>query len=360
MSSPDSNTIPNTTNNNQNKENGENGVNKIDTTVKSLKDKWDQLDFTKQPSLVNIIIQFFLGIIVTFLIYLIAKIAVQADKLVIDEDKDVGRKRVINITNGYIESAQPIKINTVLDFAENYLAIKPSMNVKGGSQFTYQFWLFIDDPTVIGDKTLFIKGDYNQYRYKVTENKYNIKIKTMEPYNTREILGQISKAPMLTFKSGGDPDSIEFNMKFNTLHNINETFEVTNIKSDNNIYRNNLLSIFAKQWFMVTIIFQDNMQINDFENGIVVRFYINDILYKQQVYNSALKLNDGDLILFPDVIPGCKMSAINYYNYAINEALIVDFYKKGPILTPSSTIGGAKKSMVSYISDMNKLDIYNA
>lgn len=326
----------------------------------SLKDKWDSWDLTKKPSMINNIIQFVIGLVITFLIYIIATIVVKADKLVIDEQKDIGKKKVVNITNGYVESAQPIKINTVLDFAENYLPLRPSMNIRGGSQFTYQFWLFVDDTQAVANKTLFIKGDFNRYRYKITENKYNIKTRTMEPYNTRETISQITKCPMLSFKGGADPDTIEFNMEFNTLHNISELFQVTNIKSDNNIYRNNLMSIFAKQWFMVTIIFQDNMQINDFENGIIVRFYINDILYKQQVYNSALKTNDGDFTIFPDVIPGCKISSFDYYNYAIDESLIEGHYKNGPSLKPSTTIGGIKKSMISYISDRNKLDIYNA
>ena len=312
------------------------------------------------PSLVNKIVQVIIGFIFVFIIYILATLTVKADKLVIDNEKDLTLKRHVDIVNGYIDSNNRIDINTSIPFATNYLPIKPSMNIKGGSQFTYQLWLFVDNTESAAGKTIFIKGDPAFYNYKITENKYNIEKKTMENYYTRQTVGQISKCPMLAFRSGGDPSNIEFHMEFNTLHNMNETFDIVNIKSDNSVYRNNLLSIFAKQWFLVTIIFQDNMPINDFENGIIVRFYLNDILYQQQTYKSTLKQNEGDLVLFPDSnISGCKLTSMRYYNHAVSDASIQSAYKNGPVIKPSTTFGSVKNN-ISYVSDKNKLDVFNA
>lgn len=325
----------------------------------NIKSKIKLPDLTIAPTLVNKIIQVIVGFVVVFIIYLLATLAVKADKLVIDSEKDLSKKKQIDIVDGYIDSSNRIDINTSIPFASNYLPIKSSMNIKGGAQFTYQFWLFVDDPITVAGKTIFIKGDPALYNYKIIENKYNIKTKQMENNYTRNKTGQISKCPFLAFKTGGDPGTIEFHMEFNTLHNISEIFDVVNIKSDNSVYRNNLLSVFSKQWFLITMIFQDNMPINDFENGIIIRFYLNDIMYQQQTYKSALKQNDGDLVLFPDSnISGCKITSMKYFNHAISDESIEKSYKMGPVTTPSTTFGSVVKQ-VSYLSDKNKLDMFN-
>lgn len=322
-------------------------------------DKLKAIDLTKPPSIAIKAIQVVIGIIIVYIIYLLSTIAIKADKLAIDMEKDLSRKRKINVINGYIDSNNKIIINTIIQFANNYLPITPSMNIKGGAQFTYQLWLFIEDPNVIGDKMIFIKGDPKLYTYKVQEQKYNISTKTMEPSYTRKAVSQIAKCPMLSFKGGGDPGTVEFNLKFNTLHNLDESFDIVNIKSEKTIYRNNIMSIFSKQWFMVTIVFQDNMPINDFETGIVVKFYLNDVMYQQKVYNSALKQNDSELILFPEVIQGCKMTDFSYYNYAIGDDEVINTYKKGPTLTASTSFGSVSNS-ISQMSDYNRMDIWNA
>ncbi len=322
-------------------------------------DKLKAIDLTKPPSLAIKAIQIVIGIIVVYVIYLLCTIAVKADKLAIDLEKDISKKRKTDVINGYIDSNNSIAVNTIIQFATNYLPITPSMNVKGGAQFSYKLWLYIEDASAIGDKMIFIKGDPKMYTYKIQEQKYNISTKSMEPLYTRKAISQIAKCPLLSFKSGGDSGSVEFNLKFNTLHNLDETFTVENIKSEKSIYRNNLISIFSKQWFMITIVFQDNMPINDFESGIIVKFYLNDVMYTQKVYNSALKQNDSDLVLFPELIQGCKMTDFSYYNYAIGDEEVNNSYKKGPTLTASTTFGSVNNS-VSQMSDNNRMDIWNA
>lgn len=322
-------------------------------------DKLKSIDLTKQPSLTIKAIQLVAGLIIVYIIYLLSTIVVKSDKLAIDLEKDMSKKRITNVIDGYIDSSNSININTVISFAKNYLPISPSMNIKGGAQFTYQFWLYIEDINATADKVIFVKGDPSLYKYKIQEHKYNISTKMMEPSYTREVVGVVAKCPMLSFKKGGDAGTTEFSLQFNTLHNLNETFEITNIRSDNPLFRNNLMSIFSKQWFMITIVFQDNMPINDFESGVIVKFYLNDVLYQQQVYNTALKQNEGDLVLFPSVISGCKMSKMNYYNYAIGDEEVHKEYKAGPILTPSKTFGAISNNIL-YMSDNNRMDIWNA
>lgn len=316
------------------------------------------IDLTKPPSTTNKAIQFVLGLVAVYIIYLLATTAMKADKLIIDAEKDMSLKKTTYVTNGFVDSSSSIRISTVVPFAPNYLPITPSMNIKGGSQFTYQFWLYVDDTSNIGDKVIFMKGDTNKYSYTLQENKYDVSTKQMVPYNKRFVTDRVAKCPLLAFNTGGK--GIEFKLQFNTLNNMNETFYITNMQSESSIYRNNLLSVFAKQWFLVTIVFQDNMPINDFETGLLVKFYLNDVMYQQKGYNTTLKQNDGDLVLFPDQdLAGCKVSTFTYYNYAVSDKDVKQISDKGPVLTPSTTNGAISKNVL-YVSDANRLDLWNA
>ena len=135
---------------------------------------------------------------------------------------------------------------------------------------------------------------------------------------------------------------------------------MTTLTNDNDMYRKNLLSLFSQKWFLVTIVFEDNIPINDFENGLSVKFYINDQLYASATYPDMLKQNDGDFYLFPDgALNKIMISNLYYLNYAIGPKEISSYYMKGPSPKSVSTVSSSFV-MPMILNDRNRLDIYNA
>jgi hypothetical protein len=114
---------------------------------------------------------------------------------------------------------------------------------------------------------------------------------------------------------------------------------------------------------MYTFVFEDNVQINDFENGIQIKFFLNDTLYQIETVKSALKQNFGDLFVLPDStgvgIKSARMSDLSYYNYALNPNQISQRFNKGPssnifTKTKTDTFGTPL-----YMSASNKIDQTN-
>ena len=133
---------------------------------------------------------------------------------------------------------------------------------------------------------------------------------------------------------------------------------ITRIESDDSVFMQNLLSILETNWIMLTFTFEDNIPLNDFENGIRVCMYVNDLLYSTQMFDGALKLSSGNLYFFPDRAPdGVKLSTVRYFNYAIGIDEVKKIYSKQPNTRPASISKQIYKSM--NISDGNILDYYN-
>ena len=306
-------------------------------------------DFTSKSPTVFIIVQILLGILIGYLIYLLALIAIRADRLVIDQKYDLNGKRSVPIVDGYAEtsSLHGKFFNTQQTFMQNYLPIKPSVNLKGGAQFTYSLWLHVDNPDEAKNKCIFLKGDASKYDFKVTDKVVGY------PKENRE---RIVYCPMLCF--GDQP--MEFVVSFNTFNKMNEELKVTRVSNDNPNMRQNLMSLFTGKWVMITIVFEDNIPINDFENGVIVKFYVNDTLYQVGKYSGGLKQNNGDLYLFPNdyPVPNCKVSNLIYYNYALTPIEIKNIADRGPSkkLANPPTFSFVSSSS---LSDYNRLDIYN-
>lgn len=300
---------------------------------------------------VSIVIQVAIGIIVTYLIYLVALHIMNVDKLVIDEKFDLAKKKAVVVVDGFVDaSSRNIRFNTTMPVSNNYLPIRPSVNIKGGAQFTYSFWMFKDANADCANKILFIKGEDKRYNFTIKDN-MNTKVPLIEKVNEHMVY-----CPMVKFGA----DASNFEIKFNTLSRFDEVMKIEKLQSTDSAYRNNLISTLENTWSLVTISFEDNIPISEFENGILVKFYINDILYKVGRFSSALKQNQGDLILFPNTTPisNVKISNFKYYNYVLSEKDIQALVMQG-----ASTMTSASASTVSnkppVLSDYNKLDMYN-
>lgn len=302
-------------------------------------------------NLVGIVVQMFLGLIILYVIYLLALLAIKADELYIDDKFNINKKGKVLILDGYADSSQFSMeqgfINTSAMQMTNYVPINPSVNLRGGAQFTYTMWLYLGTTSEdTANKCIFLKGDKERYPYTIKNNKTG---------QMKEVNDRISFCPMLAT----GPNLMDFDMHFNTLTKIKESFEIRRLESSNSSLRHNLLSLFSDKWVMLTFTFEDNIPINDFENGIVVKFWVNDTLYQTGYFNGALKQNNGNLYLFPDgAIPTCRLCNFAYFNYCATLNEMQELYIKGPTNKPAVPI---TKSFISpsFISDYNRLDIYN-
>lgn len=303
---------------------------------------------------VSIIVQVLLGLVASYIIYLVALYIMNVDKLFIDEKYDLAKKKQVRVIDGFIDaSSRNVRFNTVMSVANNYLPIRPSVNIKGGAQFTYSFWLFKDANAEVSNKILFMKGDDKKYNFNIKDN-FNTKNPILEKYNEHMVF-----CPMLKF--GSVPGTYE--IKFNTLAKYDEVMLIEKVTSADTAYRNNLMATLENTWHLITISFEDNIPINDFESGIMVKFYVNDILYKVGRFPSALKQNQGDLFLFPNgdtPMSNVKVSNFNYFNYVLSEEEIRRLVVSGASMSASSAYASPVASKPPVLSDYNKLDIYNA
>ncbi len=298
------------------------------------------------------IAQILIGLVIVYLIYIITMVIMKTDKLSIDEKFDVSKKRATILVDGYVDASSVKKkiFPTQIPQHPDYKVIQPSVNLRGGAQFSYSFWMYVGAPDQVLRKCIFLKGDSRLYDYNITEHSTNVK---------RAVRDRVAYCPMMSF--GNNP--MEFTLKFNTLNKMDEILEVRRLPSDSVASRQNLLSLFSKKWVMITIVFEDNVPINEFENGLLVKFYVNDILYQSGRYNSAIKQNNGDFVLFPDDTPleDCKIGNLTYHNYAMGD---IEIRAKANVGPPKklSTVNLSMSPFISpsMISDYNRLDIYNA
>lgn len=291
-------------------------------------------------SRLSMLLQVLMGLLVVLGIYVIALKAMNADKMYIDEKLDQSRPRQVLIVDGMVDAsfAKKAKYNTVIPFAPYYVPIKPSVNRKGGAQFTYSFWIYVGSPSSVVDRTIFIKGDPAEYTMERT-GKDASWLKSNTTSNVVRTRARAVYCPMVSF--GAKP--MEFSIWFNRLDDVHTRMDVVRVVSDQSTMRQNLMSMFSGQWVCVTIVFEDNIPITDFENGIQVRFFVNDVLYQTSRFSGALKQNHGDLVLFPDdqVLEQVKISDLEYYNYAVPLEIIQKKVAKGPTLTSSRSVPGA-------------------
>lgn len=327
----------------------------VTNTVDNIKSTVTNIDWKKKPNgVAEIALQVFIGLIFVYVIYFGSILVMNVDKLVINEKYEIAKKRRVPVIDGYIDaSAQVVSFNTMIPLANNYLPIRPSVNIKGGAQFTYNFWMYADPSANVAHKVLFLKGDKEKYTFTITDN---FAKKPSPIVRTKE---HMVFCPQVKF--GADMQTFE--ILFNTFNKHDEKMIINTIRSEDSVSRNNLLSTLYSTWFMITITFEDNIPINDFENGIQVKFYVNDALYKIQKFPSALKQNQGDLHLFPNesskAITNVKISNFNYYNYIISEKEIKDLLYAGANTKPSTAYIPSVSTKPPVLSDYNKLDIYN-
>lgn len=301
----------------------------------------------------QLFIEIIAGLIVTYIIYIAFLKALRSDQLLAIA---TGSTPYVDIIKGMAESSALVAktFNTSVPLASGYVNVSPSINLKGGSQFSYSLWLNVGNPGAAVNQTIFLKGDPQAHVYDIYDAVHHSSVTSNE---------RITMCPQLSF--GKDPMS--FVLTFNTLNNIKTSLVVDNQKNADSVKRHNMAALFAARWMLISMTFEDGMRPGEFDDGLTVRFYINDVLYSSGQYDTTIKQNKGNIHVFPDgvAIPDCKIANFVYYNHCLTSKEIKNLVREGPStynasvshsLTNSSD---ENRASVLNISDFNRTNTYN-
>jgi hypothetical protein len=324
-----------------------------------------------------IALQIGLGIAVVLAVYAIALWLLQNDQLVVDPADLRPPKQALRILDGYAESTALLNKSwsTINADAFNYAGLKRSYNRKGGAQFSYSLWIRLQDTSDanVSGKTIFLRGDPTVYNWaRVPSSDSEGGGGGGSPATFRDVL---IACPRVAF----GPTFDSFDVSVNAVNEPAVTFSIRPSVQDDDgndpsvdpSMRHNALKLIQNRWALLTFVFEDHVAISDFEDGLSVRFYLNDALYGNFKSPNALKQNNGDFYLFPAIgttapnshggsgIRGATVGNVTYFNYALSTQDCAGLVRQGPPTYAARNIGGAGLGEPLYLSEYNKLDIYN-
>ena len=325
-------------------------------------------------NIVPIAIQVVAGLVFAFLAYYASLVAIRKDKLVMDKATDHNPRVSTLVLDGYADSVmlQKREYNTILPMANNYAHMPRSYNRKGGAQYTYMMWILVDDPAHASNKAILQRGDIRQYSVDVYRGDADVESlkrtvlatetalpipADVEPKEVARKSSAVVANPRIAFGDSYEDLHISFNT---TATPFNDIHVLGNHHTDDTL-RRGALKLIAHKWALLTFQFEDNVPINEFEDGVLFRFYLNDIIYYTKKAPGALKLNDGNLYMFPDGgVAMCKIGDLRYFNYAVGMDNIRSIYEAGPPRKQAVLEGVSNKADHLWFSEYNKMDIYNA
>lgn len=225
--------------------------------------------------------------------------------------------------------------------ATNYLFLPASVNRFGGAQMCYSFWMKltnVDDANVAG-KPILTRGSMTDayLSKKLTNPPIN---SAGNPVNPELLVQQSSpriKAPCIRFGSSYR----ELVVECNTTMAIEKSFSTLANRQDTKM--SNVIDMIPGRWVMYTVVLEDNMPFDEWENGILLRVYLNDTLYHREYTRGALRLNKGNLFLMPAVIQGAFIADMRYLPWAPTDQEVSKMYAKG-ISPGSGTCAKAAKA----------------
>lgn len=310
-------------------------------------------------------LQILAALVIVFVLYIITLLVLNTDSLVVLTDARVRQKEKIPIFTGTtsVNKLSGKQYNTVAPFAPNFKKIAKSLNSYGGAQFTYQFWMKINDttPAHYKDLVILLKGDNTKYKSALYDTDSLKKINGSETQENYMI-----KCPCIKFGTSYQNLIIEFNT--NNTPNSSMSIDLQNLETNAN--RKNLLSLLPYNWYLITYVLEDNYSSATVsENGISVTLYVNDFPYMLSsaatdvtLKNNYLKINDGDLYLFPNLQTSSEfmnLADMKYYNYALSQSDIADKYKSGPSKFEMKDDSANSSTVPAFVSSYNQMDIYN-
>lgn len=309
------------------------------------------------PILLSIVAIILSYLIITYLVPYafpnIKKYSLYANKLAVD-------KVAVPLTIGSCDfDNSTIELNTSNPDKKGFIFMPNSNNLKGGSQFSYSFWLDIKSSSKVDlrDTNIFMRGNPSLTKGVVVP--YETALDTLDvlidnpSFSHEKNMYPLVACPLVRFPDRlSDTDNTLLEIVFNTKKN-----PFNKITVDGNVYNKIASTNSNPKWFLITVVFQDYIDFSNSEKGIQIQNFINDNLVSTKIIkNDALKLNNGNFHIMPnnasDIDRGSSLfSDIVYYNYALDIIEIQNIYNMGV----SNTSGGC---VTAKYSDKEQ-DIYN-
>jgi hypothetical protein len=309
------------------------------------------------------VFQVLLGVVVVLAVYVLACWTIGNDGLVLSPKNELMDKRSdVMVLKGYgsLLAVSDKSWSTSNQFASNYLPLTRSLNRRGGIEFTYAFWLRVDaedgaNLAQVANQTILLRGDPGRYRWQRREK--------LPGNEINQIFGPgvLVCCPSISFGRSYN----ELKVSYNTLNEPVSGFVIKARPSENDpSLRQNAMKLVLNEWALMTFVFKDHTPSNDFDDGIEVSVYLNDSLYYQHRSKGAFKVNQGDFWLAPSAATSAmnnvQIGDVRYRNYAMKQSDIAAIFSRGP---PKESFKEARRSASDseplYLSEYNKLDIYN-
>ena len=330
----------------------------------------------------NPYIQVFLAVVIVIILFVGALLVYNQET--VKAIRQTGQiKKSVPIFSGIVDFFE--KNNLVYDTlnpnAPNYINMGNSINQVSGAEYSYNFWLYVDNTNkklfgttndgtnttqIFADQgltassnpnllpfVLFLRGSNKVLEYKNQCSAPKTTVADSTNYKTDVLV----KSPLVKLEHGGDVLTVEFN----TLDSPdvvqdgarNTCVEIDTNWSFINQYKIGLKNMtdpqFSKQWFMVTIVLQDTLPSDPYplRNKIRSRIFINGALKLDKYVvgqlgnnasNKPIRMNQGNLYVNPsltlqDGSTNVSMTHVNnsgflnkqimmadltYYNYALS------------------------------------------
>ena len=318
--------------------------------------------------MIYVLIQIIIAIIIIVLMGVLAygMYNKNAREILLDIITPTTIKKKTQIIDGVYEYkvGNKISFNTRDKSKGTYVDLSPSINQKGGSVYSYNFWLYFPESVkeVSEDKTLvlFNKGSNELVKYKSiyrcnTNNSDNGWFLVKNPLVRLDFNGSAGNskidAIIVEFNSIQEPD---------VFHSGANTGD-KNCTGTNMVTRdNNLIGIkdlanrqdLRDQWNMITVVVSETSPEDDVfvsSNQAVVKLYLNGYAYLNKDgelvdKSTAMKTNNSDLHIGTDkksshnnVLPqgnppnttNVGISDLTYFNYALEDTEIINLFKGG-------------------------------
>jgi hypothetical protein len=306
-----------------------------------------------------------------------------------------------------------VKFNTINKLHDYYIDMSPSINQQGGAEYSYNFWLYVDqnklsklreNPTASPNKkdiVLFYKGEKTFYYNK---NNYNCQYKSGTNY-----INLITKNPLVRINHDGTSMAIDYNniLSPDSYQNnsIYKPCEFQSVNLEWNEKNKNMLGIyditFNNKWFMVSIVIKEVADNNNIltKNRALCRLYINGMLifenkvetmYNDDIHSATIKHNKSPFYVNPEFNFGdlqenkdknpyfnirkgifengaderdklniLRVADLKYFNYAIDQDIINRIYRDGfykEIITVALLVDRQKQYVLSqYELENNKI-----
>ena len=315
--------------------------------------------------MIYVLIQIIIAIIIIVLMGVLAygMYNKNAREILLDIITPTTIKKKTQIIDGVYEYkvGNKISFNTRDKSKGTYVDLSPSINQKGGSVYSYNFWLYFPDivQEVSEDKTLVL---FNKGSNELVKYNSDFRCNT----NDSDDGWFLVKNPLvrLDFNNTDQIDAIivEFNsiQHPDVFHSGANTGDKSDCTGEMVTKDNNLIGIkdlanrqdLREQWNMITIVVSETSPEDDVfvsSNQAVVKLYLNGYAYLNKDgelvdRSTAMKTNNSDLHIGTDKTTNDNsvlsssardkptkvgISDLTYFNYALEDTEIINLFKGG-------------------------------